>query len=213
MGSAKAEATKTRILDAALTEFAAHGLAGARVERIAAASGFNKNLIYVYFENKESLFNTVIQRNSEQIAERLPFTPDDLPGYAARAFDYAMAHPEAMRLVGWFGLENRADEPKARTAYMAEQSQRIAQGQTDGKISGAFTPGFLMTTVLALASAWSASSPWGPSMAPQELDEPDALRGSIARVIALLTTDQEAAVPSGARPAEAVGTQPGAGRP
>ncbi|MEU1628423.1 TetR family transcriptional regulator [Streptomyces sp. NPDC020096] len=191
MGSEKSEATKTKILDAALAEFAEHGLAGARVERIAAASGFNKNLIYVYFGNKESLFNTVIRRNSEQIAACLPFTPEDLPGYAARAFDYALAHPDSMRLVGWFGLENRAGEPRARTAYMAEQKDRVAQAQADGKVSGAFTPGFLMTAILALASGWSASSPWGPSMDPEELDEPEKLRESIARAIGLLASPHQ----------------------
>jgi AcrR family transcriptional regulator len=40
-----AEQTKTRILDAAFREFAEHGLAGARVDRIAKSAERNKNLI------------------------------------------------------------------------------------------------------------------------------------------------------------------------
>ena len=39
-----AQATKRRLLAAATAEFAAHGLAGARVDRIAAAARANKAL-------------------------------------------------------------------------------------------------------------------------------------------------------------------------
>src|SRR4051794_13749888 len=44
-----AEASRIKILDAARIEFVSHGLSGARVDRIAAQSGVNKNLIYHYF--------------------------------------------------------------------------------------------------------------------------------------------------------------------
>ncbi len=48
--------TRARILEAALAEFAAHGLAGARTEHIAAAAGVNKALLYYYFDSKEKLY-------------------------------------------------------------------------------------------------------------------------------------------------------------
>lgn len=48
--------TRDRILEAALREFSAHGLAGARTEQIAAAAGVNKALIYYYFQGKEQLY-------------------------------------------------------------------------------------------------------------------------------------------------------------
>lgn len=57
-----AEATRERILEAATAEFSAYGIAGARVDRIAKTAGCNKNLIYIYFENKETLFTTVLQK-------------------------------------------------------------------------------------------------------------------------------------------------------
>src|SRR5580698_5133060 len=106
-----AEATRERILEAALAEFSAYGVAGARVDRIAATAGCNKNLIYIYFENKETLFVTVLQRHLARIYDELPFTPEDLPGYAARTFDFAMANPDLMRLMAWFGLEQMVDSP------------------------------------------------------------------------------------------------------
>src|SRR6266446_4245097 len=79
-----AEATKERILNAALAEFSAHGIAGARVDRIARTAGCNKNLIYIYFEDKDALFNTILCKHISRIHEEQPFTPDDLPGYAAK---------------------------------------------------------------------------------------------------------------------------------
>lgn len=48
------------ILRAAGAEFAAHGLAGARVDRIAAAAGVNKALIYYYFSDKQGLYDRVL---------------------------------------------------------------------------------------------------------------------------------------------------------
>src|SRR5215472_12727986 len=106
-----AEASRERILDAAMAEFSAYGIAGARVDRIAQMAGCNKNLIYIYFESKENLFATVLQKNLSRVYEDLPFTPNDLPGFAVRAFDYAMVHPDLMRLIAWFGLEQRVDGP------------------------------------------------------------------------------------------------------
>ena len=103
-----AEATKERILEAALAEFSAHGIAGARVDRIAQAAGCNKNLIYIYFEDKETLFATVLRKHLMRIHEEQPLTPDDLPGYAAKVFDWAQANPDLMRLLAWSVLEQQA---------------------------------------------------------------------------------------------------------
>jgi TetR/AcrR family transcriptional regulator len=57
-----AEATKTQILDAALVEFAIGGLAAARMEAIAAQTGVTKAMIYYYFDSKENLYRTVMER-------------------------------------------------------------------------------------------------------------------------------------------------------
>jgi TetR/AcrR family transcriptional regulator len=47
---------RKRILRAALQEFSAHGLAGARTDAIAESAKVNKALLYYYFKNKESLY-------------------------------------------------------------------------------------------------------------------------------------------------------------
>ena len=52
----RAAESRARILDAALKEFSANGLSGARTERIAQAAGVNKALLYYYFDSKENLY-------------------------------------------------------------------------------------------------------------------------------------------------------------
>ncbi|WP_414624247.1 TetR/AcrR family transcriptional regulator [Calothrix sp. CCY 0018] len=58
------EATKLQILDAAEIEFAQHGLHGTRVDPIAERAGVAPRMIYYYFENKDGLYQTVLQRRA-----------------------------------------------------------------------------------------------------------------------------------------------------
>ena len=183
MITSRGEATKARILDAALQEFAEYGFAGARVDRIAAAAGYNKNLIYVHFGNKEALSTAVIEHNTTRITEALEFTPDDLPGYAARAFDYAMANPASMRLVAWFALEHSLENPPVRAERIAEQQSLIALAQKRGTVTSAFPAGFLMTAVMTLAAAWSAASPFGTTTDPDAPKHQEQLRELTATAI------------------------------
>ncbi|NDG49151.1 MAG: TetR/AcrR family transcriptional regulator, partial [Rhodospirillales bacterium] len=59
--SARAAATRARILDAAFVEFAEKGLAGARVDEIAARAGANKRMLYAHFGSKEALWLEVLE--------------------------------------------------------------------------------------------------------------------------------------------------------
>jgi AcrR family transcriptional regulator len=49
------------ITEAALAEFAEHGYAATRVERVARRAGVSKGLLYLYFKTKEELFKAVIR--------------------------------------------------------------------------------------------------------------------------------------------------------
>jgi TetR/AcrR family transcriptional regulator len=68
--SDRAAETRARILDAALSEFSAHGLAGARTDRIANSAGVNKALLYYYFESKENLYLAALEMISAKIRDR-----------------------------------------------------------------------------------------------------------------------------------------------
>jgi len=60
-----------RIFTAALAEFAARGVAGARVDRIAASAGLNKAMLYYHFGSKERLYRAVIQHAIGRLASSL----------------------------------------------------------------------------------------------------------------------------------------------
>ena len=71
-----AQATRRRLLDAAYSEFAQYGIAGARVDRIAEAADSNKAQIYHYFGGKIQLFDAVCelamqQMEAEVLAQRV----------------------------------------------------------------------------------------------------------------------------------------------
>src|SRR5450755_4272446 len=51
-----------QILDAALSVFAEHGIAEARLEEIATRAGVSKGTIYLYFPSKEELFREVVRQ-------------------------------------------------------------------------------------------------------------------------------------------------------
>lgn len=64
-----AAATRRRILDAALNEFAEHGHGGARLDRIAAAAEASKPMIYTYFGDKDELYKAALKQAYVQIRE------------------------------------------------------------------------------------------------------------------------------------------------
>ena len=66
-----AAATRRRLIDAARAEFAQYGIAGSRVDRIAANAGANKAQIYNYFGSKDQLFAAVWER-SPRISLKIP---------------------------------------------------------------------------------------------------------------------------------------------
>ncbi|MGP8175550.1 MAG: TetR/AcrR family transcriptional regulator [Terracidiphilus sp.] len=66
--SERADQTRARILEAAVHEFSANGLAGARTEQIAEAAGVNKALLYYYFQGKEALYNSALETVAGRMA-------------------------------------------------------------------------------------------------------------------------------------------------
>jgi TetR/AcrR family transcriptional regulator len=65
----RADRTRKAILRAAVREFSAHGLAGARTDAIAEAAKVNKALLYYYFKSKRGLYAAAIDEVSGAVAE------------------------------------------------------------------------------------------------------------------------------------------------
>jgi AcrR family transcriptional regulator len=148
-----AEATKRRILEAATAEFAAHGIAGARVDRIAAAAEANKSLIYAYFGNKDALFDAVFEAMVATTVEEIAIDAHDLPGFATRVFDHRLEHPELTRLVAWDRLERGGAGIAGAAVQEAHDAKvkAIAQAQREGRIASTLGAAALMEFVLAIA--------------------------------------------------------------
>ena len=62
------ERSRDAIFIAAEAAFAEHGFSGARIDDIAAASGFNKTLIFRHHTDKLGLYTETIKRIDEEIA-------------------------------------------------------------------------------------------------------------------------------------------------
>jgi AcrR family transcriptional regulator len=161
MAARDPEATKARIFEAATAEFARHGIAGARIDRIAASAKANKQLIYAYFGNKSELFTHVLERSMVDLAASVPVDPDDIDGWIDRLMDYHAAHPELLRLLFWEGLEygtaELPDEARRQEHY-ARKVAALRDGQERGVVSDAIPARHMLFLLVAMAN-WAAVVP------------------------------------------------------
>jgi AcrR family transcriptional regulator len=176
----RADATKARILQAATDEFAAYGIAGARVDRIAKSAAANKNLIYIYFCSKDQLFDAVFDARVTHGLDSVPFTPDNLPEYAAQLFDYCQDHPEVIRLATWHRLERGAQHP---TAAPEARLAALATVQQTNNIGAGFAPAALLTLVQSIALAWNLGDAAGMSVSEARDDHRRAVIEAVRRLL------------------------------
>lgn len=131
------EANVQRILDSALTVFAAYGFRGARIDQIAEGAGLSKpNLLY-YFRTKEELYTAVLARTLDMWLEplrELDGTTDPrvaLSAYIARKLEYSRTHPSASRLFALEVLQGAHHLSEALTGTLLESVEaksRIIEG-------------------------------------------------------------------------------------
>ncbi len=62
------EGTQRDIIEVATEEFAEHGLAGARIDEIAAKTKSSKRMIYYYFGDKDGLYLKVLEEANSAVA-------------------------------------------------------------------------------------------------------------------------------------------------
>ena len=152
------EDTRSRILEAAAAEFARHGIAGARVNRIAEAASANKERIYAYFGDKRRLFDAVIARGLAEAAEATPLDADDIPGSVGRMSEIAPERERLVRLAAWARLEGAQgalpdDDPRLES-YRAKLEE-IRTAQRMGAVDPSWDPVDLLALLTAVATAWT----------------------------------------------------------
>jgi TetR/AcrR family transcriptional regulator len=100
------EESRASILKAAVAEFAEHGIAGARTDRIAGGAHVNKALLYYYFKDKDSLYDAVLDHVFGGLRDRVmpalesAGSPrEKMLNYVGAYFDYIAANPQFPRVV------------------------------------------------------------------------------------------------------------------
>lgn len=180
------EATRRALLDAAVAEFATHGLAGARVDRIARAARVNKERIYGYFGGKQPLFAAVLRSELARLAAAVPLEAgQDLGEYAGRVFDYHLEHPELLRLLHWEGLEAPGPpviDEEHRAQLYAAKVDALRQGRPAEASGDGLDPSAVLYAVIALSAWWFAA----PQVARMTLgplaDDPAAQRAALVQL-------------------------------
>ena len=150
-------ATSRRILDAAAEEFAARGIAGARIDRITSTASTNKAQLYGYFGSKDGLFDAVIADRADRLLSAIAFDADDLPGTAVKMYDENLRHPELIRLMTWLRLERHPAGELSNDSARGPKLAAIARAQAAGRVRPG-DPFDLFALVIAMACAWSPAS-------------------------------------------------------
>jgi AcrR family transcriptional regulator len=158
------ERTRANILEVAAAEFGEKGLAGARIDEIAALTQTSKRMIYYYFGSKEGLYLAVLEESYKRVRDiEAELHLQDLePEQALRrlvafTFDHHLGHENYIRLV--------MSENINRGQYIA-QSQRIQELNVPaiaainhlyqrGLKAGVFRPGLDAVDIHASISALS----------------------------------------------------------
>ena len=98
--------TMDNIIEVATREFAEKGLAGGRIDEIAALTHTSKRMIYYHFGSKEGLYVAVLEEAYRRIRQiETGLSLEDLDPEAALAklvgftYDYQLANPDFIRLV------------------------------------------------------------------------------------------------------------------
>lgn len=158
-----ADATQLRILKAATKEFAKNGLGGARVDEIALRAKANKRMIYHYFENKDMLFQRVLERAYGELRyaerqlqlDRLP-PREALEALVRFTWDYYIAHPEFVTLVNSANLhrarhlKNSEEFKFVNRDYLGTTRAILERGVAEGVFRAGIDPMQLTITIAAI---------------------------------------------------------------
>lgn len=138
--SARRTATRERLIDAALTVFAEHGVGGASVEHICDAAGFTRGAFYSNFDTKDDLCVAVLQRQAEENLAAARQVIAGLDAGASGCIDDVIRQS-----VGAFLAAQRSDRTwvlassEMRLYAVRERSLREAYLEQVGQVTGALT--------------------------------------------------------------------------
>ncbi len=155
--------SQIRILDAAVMEFAANGLSGARVDAIADRAEINKRMIYQYFGNKEALYQAVIEKVYRDIWEaEAALSLEELPPHEALialvtfVWTYYLEHPEFITMLNTENQLKAAYFRKSRVLREGAANSRplvdeiLQRGEAEGIFRAGIDPTQLSLTITSI---------------------------------------------------------------
>jgi TetR/AcrR family transcriptional regulator len=192
-------ATRQKLLTAARREFAKSGLAGARVDEIAARAGVNKQLVYHYFGDKDALYLAVLEWVYEEIrAQKRKLNLEGLPpGQAIRkliesSFDHLALHPDFIVLLN---DENRSGARHVRASLrigdmhsplVSMVSKILKQGVREGTFRKGVDPVHLYISIAGLSYFFFSNTPTLSAIFGKDLSSPAARRARRKHVVDLV---------------------------
>jgi TetR/AcrR family transcriptional regulator len=192
-------ATRQKLLAAARREFAANGLAGARVDEIAARAGVNKQLVYHYFGDKDALYLAVLEWVYEEIrAQERTLNLEGLPPERAirklieSSFDHLAAHPDFIVLLN---DENRGGARHVRGSRRLEAMHSplvslvdtiLKQGVREGAFRRGVDPVHLYISIAGLSYFFFSNTPTLSAIFGTDLRSPSAKRARRKHVVDLV---------------------------
>ena len=192
-------ATRRKLLVAARREFADSGLAGARVDEIAARAGVNKQLVYHYFGDKDALYLAVLEWVYEEIREHeRELNLEGLPPERAirklieSSFDHLAAHPDFIVLLN---DENRGGARHVRGSRKLEAmhsplvsmvSKILRQGVRSGTFRRGVDPVHLYISIAGLSYFYFSNTPTLSAIFGKDLGSPAARRARRKHVVDLV---------------------------
>jgi AcrR family transcriptional regulator len=204
------EGMRLRILEAAKQEFAAHGLAGARVDRIAKNAGANKRMLYYHVGNKEALYLEVLEGAYEKIRgeeRELDLEHLDPPQAIERLIDftwnYFLRNPEFLALLNTENLAKakhlkHSTKVKSMHSPFVEMIRTVVKrGVASGDFRVAVDPVQLYISIAALGFFYLSNSStlsviFGRDLLGKEARD-ERLAHMVALVLAALTGKSAAA--------------------
>jgi AcrR family transcriptional regulator len=165
------EGMRLRILEAAKQEFATHGLAGARVDRIAAEAGANKRMLYYHVGKKDDLYLAVLEGAYEKIRgeergldlEHLA-PPDAIRRLIEFTWTYFLRNPEFLALLQTENLVRakhlkRSSKVKSLHSPFVEMIRTVVRrGVDSGDFKVAVDPVQLYISIAALSFFYLSNS-------------------------------------------------------
>src|SRR5690242_8388981 len=192
-------ATRRKLLTAARREFADSGLAGARVDEIAARAGVNKQLVYHYFGDKDALYLAVLEWVYEEIrAQERQLNLEGLPPETAirqlieSSFDHLAAHPDFILLLN---DENRSGARHVRGSRKLEAmhsplvsmvSKILGQGIKTGTFRRGVNPVHLYISIAGLSYFFFSNTPTLSAIFGRDFSTPAAKQARRKHVVDLV---------------------------